>query len=50
MIFIVAALYVMTATVVRIRHGLTKKQALYLFIIMLCAGMILRSILYVFGK
>lgn len=49
MIFIILAAFIITATIVRIRHGLTKKQALYMFIIMLCAGSILRSILFMFG-
>jgi hypothetical protein len=49
MIFIVAALWIMTATWIRIKKGLTRRQALYLFIIYICAGLVLRSILYVFG-
>ena len=49
MIYIILAVFAMTATIVRIRRGLTKKQALYLFIIILCAGTILRSILFMFG-
>lgn len=49
MIFIVLAVWIMTATIVRIRRGLTKRQALYMFIIILCAGITLRSILLIFG-
>jgi len=49
MIFIVMALWIMTATIVRIRRGLTKRQAFYMFVIYLCAGIVLRSILYIFG-
>ncbi|HWI70140.1 MAG TPA: hypothetical protein VNS88_17540 [Nitrospiraceae bacterium] len=49
MIYIVMAVWIMTATIIRILHGLTKAQALYMFIIMLCLGLILRSILFVFG-
>lgn len=49
MIFIVLAVFIMTATAIRIRRGLTKRQALYLFIIILCAGIFLRSILFMFG-
>lgn len=49
MIFIVFTVWLVTATIVRIRRGITYKQCLYLFTIILCAGIILRSILLVFG-
>lgn len=49
MIFIVIAAWIMTATIVRIRRGLTWRQAFYLFIILLCAGLTLRAVLFAFG-
>jgi hypothetical protein len=49
MIFVIITLWAITATIVRIRKGLTYKQALYLFIILFCAGTVLRSILFAFG-
>ena len=49
MIYIVASIWIITATIVRIRRGLTWRQAFYLFTILLCAGLILRSILFIFG-
>lgn len=49
MIFIVLTVFAITATIVRIRRGLTKRQAAYLFVILLCAGLTLRSILFALG-
>lgn len=49
MIFIVLTVFAITATIVRIRRGLAKRQAAYLFVILLCAGLTLRSILFALG-
>jgi hypothetical protein len=49
MIFIVITLFIITATIRRIRRGLTKRQAFYMFVIYLCAGITLRAVLLMFG-
>jgi hypothetical protein len=49
MIFIVITLFAITSIIVRIRRGLTWRQAFYLLTILLCACIILRSVLFMFG-
>lgn len=49
MIYVAVAIWLMTAVTVRIRRGLTWRQALYLLIIITCAALTLRAVLFALG-
>ena len=51
MIYIVAALFVVTLLIVRPLAGrkLTRREAAVLFIIYLCTGLAVRAVLFAFG-
>lgn len=49
MIYIIFTVFIFTAIIVRIRRGLSRREALYLFLIIFCAGVVVRSVLFALG-
>jgi hypothetical protein len=51
MIYIVIALFIITLLLRRKtgRRKISRKETAYLFVILLCAGLVVRTVLFIFG-